>query len=548
MKAWYKIIFTVISILLVASFLRIYNLTIIPVFADEAIYIRWAQIMRNVPELRFVPLSDGKQPLFMWMVIPFFKLFEDPLFAGRMVSVLCGIGTTVGVFVLSSLLFFDSRKVGKLSVSENQKSQKIRKSDMSESPNLRSSDSPSILSFLKNVRWEIPLLASFLYAISPFAIFFDRLALADAMLSMFGIWTFIFSLLAVRYQRLDASMLAGFMLGGAFLTKSPALYFALLVPMTVLFFEWGNKKGRYKRGIITVLLWSVTLAIGYGFYNILRLGSNFQMLSSRNLDYVYPVKHILESPFDPLKPFLMEVGRWFWIMGPGVFILLVICGVTLNAKKYPRQIIFLTVLSFAPILASAEYAKVFTARYIFFSIPYLMILAATFLLVTKKKVILFGAFGIFILHSLFIDYLYLTDPQNAPLPRSERSGYLEEWTAGYGIKEVSEFLRSECACDPKIKVVVGTEGYFGTLPDGLQMYMNDMPQVTIIGVGQPIFKMPESLAESKKAGNKTYLVVNSTRFTGDANNLGLKLLRMYPKAQRPDGTFESLLLFEVDNK
>ncbi len=543
MKQWLKVILPGAAILLFALSLRIYNLTIIPVFADEAIYIRWSQIMRALPELRFVPLSDGKQPLFMWMVIPFLKLFEDPLFAGRMVSVLSGIGTTVGVFVLTWLLFQNNK-------SQEPNSKQTPNSNKKNSKRFEHSriEKFDIVWNLKFGSWnlKLPLLASFLYAISPFAIFFDRLALADSMLSMFGIWTFIFALITVRTQRLDTAMIAGFTLGGALLTKSPALYFALLLPITVLFFKWKGEDGRYLRGLRTIVLWCVTLAIGYGFYNILRLGTNFHMLSSRNLDYVYPVSHLWERPFDPLKPFLMEVVRWLWIMGPSVLMVLVVAAIVLNAKKYPRQILFLVILAFAPIFASAEFAKVFTARYIFFSIPYLMILAASLLLVSWKKMVVYGVFGIFIMHSFYIDYLYLNDPQKAYLPRSERSGYLEEWTSGYGIKEVSEFLRSECACDPKIKVVVGTEGYFGTLPDGLQIYMNDMPQVTIIGVGQPVRNVPTSLRESKDAGNKTYLVVNSTRFLGDADKLGLKLVQSYPKAIRPDGTRESLLLFEVE--
>src|SRR3989344_5881588 len=93
------------AILLLAFFLRIYRLTLIPIFGDEAIYIRWSQIMRAEPGLRFVPLSDGKQPLFMWLVIPFLKIISDPLFASRLVSVFSGMGTLVGIFFLSYILF-----------------------------------------------------------------------------------------------------------------------------------------------------------------------------------------------------------------------------------------------------------------------------------------------------------------------------------------------------------------------------------------------------------------------------------------------------------
>jgi len=72
---------------------RLINLDTIPVFADEAIYIRWAQIMKNEPTLRFLPLSDGKQPLFMWLIIPFLKFVSDPVIAGRLTSVAAGFGT-----------------------------------------------------------------------------------------------------------------------------------------------------------------------------------------------------------------------------------------------------------------------------------------------------------------------------------------------------------------------------------------------------------------------------------------------------------------------
>jgi hypothetical protein len=434
---------------------------------------------------------------------------------------LSGLGTTVGIFVLTVLLF--TKRVAK-DVDQFQWKE--------------------LLELIKNdVSIKVALIASLLYALSPFAVFFDRLALADSMLSMFGIWTFIFAVLCVRYQRLDMAMLSGFSLGGALLTKSPALYFSILLPISLLFFRW-EKKDRVRRALTTISLWFVSFGIGYGFYNILRLGPNYHMLSARNLDYVYPVNHIFERPFDPLIPFLHRVWEWLIILGPFALVILVVVGIIINIKRYPREILFLTILAFAPIIASAEYAKVFTARYIFFSLPYLMILAASFFYVRKKALFSLGV-SAFIFHSLYANYSLLTNPEHANLPRSERSGYLEEWTAGHGIKEISTYLKNEYKNNPTQKIVVGTEGYFGTLPDGLQIYMNDRPEVTIIGVGQPIRNVHESLLESKKAGNKTYLVVNDTRLLEDPEKLNLRLVEKYEKAVKPDGTRESLLFFEV---
>ena len=84
-------------------FLRLSKLNSIPVFVDEAIYIRWSQVMRNEASLRFLPQTDGKQPLFMWATIPFFKISSDPLVAGRLVSVATGFGTFLGIGFLTYL-------------------------------------------------------------------------------------------------------------------------------------------------------------------------------------------------------------------------------------------------------------------------------------------------------------------------------------------------------------------------------------------------------------------------------------------------------------
>src|SRR3989304_2252128 len=82
LKKWGKTILIGMGILALALGLRLASLTYVPVFVDEAIYIRWSQVMRAEPTLRFMPLSDGKQPLFMWLTIPFLKLFDNPLVAG----------------------------------------------------------------------------------------------------------------------------------------------------------------------------------------------------------------------------------------------------------------------------------------------------------------------------------------------------------------------------------------------------------------------------------------------------------------------------------
>ncbi|MDP2860972.1 MAG: hypothetical protein Q8N98_04665, partial [bacterium] len=196
--------------------------------------------------------------------------------------------------------------------------------------------------------------------------------------------------------------------------------------------------------------------------------------------------------------------------------------------------------------------KVFTSRYILLCVPYLLILASHFLtekvspFLEKSALFpfrrLFPLTGIFILifFSLRFDYFLLTNPALANLPAGDRQGYLEEWSAGQGIFEASRFFRQKAKTG---KVLVGTEGFFGTLPDGLQIYVEGEKNITVIGVGLQLQKVPEKLLNAT-VDNFVYLLVNDTRnnLTGDPR---AKLLEKYPKAVKPDGTRESLLLYEI---
>lgn len=500
-KNWKNTILLGAGILILALFLRLYHLTYLPVFGDEAIYIRWAQVMRAESTMRFLPLSDGKQPLFMWAIIPFFKIFSDPLFAGRFVSVLAGMGSVVGIFALTDILF---------------KSKKIA------------------------------LIAALVYAISPFSVFFDRMALVDSLLAMFGVWTLFLGIVTARTLRLDFAMITGFALGGALLTKSPATFFVTLLPTTWILSKWpSDLKRRVVQLIKLIFLLLLAYVIAYGMYNILRLGPNFHMLAIRNRDYIYPLSHILERPLDPFIPFVDRSFEWLWILGPGVFLILAFAGILINIKKFPKQVILLALWFALPLLVQSEFARVFTARYILFIFPFLAIFAATVFMGKKLKQVFTVLFIIFIFHALRIDNLVLTNIETAPLPRSERSGYLEEWTSGYGIAEVADFIRAQYLSEPDKKIVVGTEGYFGTLPDGLQIYLNDIREITVIGVGLGIKEVPEQLRDAKKAGDKVYLVVNSSRFLGEREKGDFNLLAVYPKAVKPDGNRETLLFFEI---
>lgn len=502
-KSWKWTLVGLLVVVFCAFFLRIFKLNLIPVFADEAIYIRWAQVMRAEPSLRFLPLSDGKQPLFMWVTMPMLKFISDPLVAGRLVSVLAGLGTTIGVFVLSIVLF-NSRKVG--------------------------------------------LLASLLYALSPFAVFFDRMALVDSMLSFFGIWTLVFMILAVRNLSLGLAFLAGFSLGGAMLTKSPALFFAMFLPVSLLFVQFKVKRDRAGNFFKSLGLFGAAFVLAFGMFNILRLGENFHMMGTRNFDYVYPYSHLSDSPLNPLLAHVDRALEWFMVTGPAALLFLAIAGFFVNAGKYKKEVLVLVVWGVLPILIQAEFAKVFTSRYIFFTLPPLVVLAASVLKRFKKPPYLYGVYALvalFFVQTFLYHGSFFQSPERTSWP--ERDGYMADWTAGTGIKEISALIKLKRDANPERQIVVGTEGYFGTLPDGLQIYLEKEPRITVIGVGLDMKEVPASLKEAANAGNITYLVANASRlkFPLSFENYGLRQVAWYEKAENENGYRDVLYLFEV---
>ncbi|HRT39935.1 MAG TPA: glycosyltransferase family 39 protein [Candidatus Woesebacteria bacterium] len=448
---------------------RLINLTKLPIFCDEAIYLRWSQIIKAVETLRFIPLSDGKQPLFMWLTVPFLKLFNDPLMAGRFVSVLAGFGTLVGIYLITCLI-------------ANQKT---------------------------------ALIATLIYLVLPFTFFFDRLALADNLLSMFGVWSLYFSLLITKYPRLDLAMILGITLGLAWLTKSPAIYFIVLAFFTII----QKQAKKFYLPIISVIFALI-------IYNILRLGPQFHLIALRNRDYVWPVMEILKHPFDPFKPHLVDIFNIY--------------------KQYlglPFFFLFFTQFNpilwawfILPLLATSIIAKVFTARYILFSLPPLIILLALALGKIKNKLILGGLILTFIPGILFIHRLTI-DPFHQKLPPTE-TGYLSGWTAGWGIKEAADYLKERAK---QTNVIVGTEGYFGTLPDGLQIYTNDVEQLTILGVGLDISQIPPSLTDAFQHGDEVYLLFNQSRLKlSPQEKEKVNLVKSYPK---PDN--DNLELYQI---
>jgi hypothetical protein len=506
------IVLAAIFITLLYFVSRLPNLTSIPVFGDEAIYIRWSQIIKSVDSLRFVPLSDGKQPLFMWATAIFFKFIKDPLIASRLLSVVSGYFTLIAIsLTLAILINFKSTSKNPLQF---------------------------ISQSIKN-NYKYCLFIALIYIFTPYSFFFDRLALPDSLLSTLVSISLFLLILITKFPRLDLSLILGSFLGLAWLTKSPALYFVVISSVWLLINTYKNKYN---------LIYSVISAIiAFVIYNILRLGPQFHQIALRNQDYVWGLSDILNHPFDPLKShFLAVLKIWSTYLNWAIIILPLI-ALIFYILKFKKQFfllnpLFLLIIWFvSPLLVTITFVKTFTSRYILFSLPSLLIIFSYtfyfFLQKSTKKPLLIALVILLQIPGLIFIYQISTKPESVTLPPTE-AGYIQDWTSGWGIKSVSEHLIDR---SKSVNVIVGTEGYFGTLPDGLQIYTNQVPQLTVFGVGLDFTTIPEKLIDAHEYGDEVYLLINQSRNKLLPQELEkLKIIQKHPK---PAG--DNLILYQL---
>lgn len=472
---------------------RLINLNTIPVFGDEAIYLRWSQIIKNVETLRFIPLNDGKQPLYMWLVVPLLK-FLPPLMAGRFLSILAGFLTLFLITILFAIY-----------------------------QNFQSKNDEPLSFLLESISKNIysNFIPALVYIFLPFSFFFDRIAVPDNLLSLFGILSIMLTVLLAKFPRLDISMLLGVSLGLAWITKSPAIYFIVLAftGYTIL----GNPKKIYFPVI--------SIIISYAIYNLLRLGPQFHQIALRNLDYVHPITEILKHPLDPLKPHFFDLINLYksYISLPIIFLLFI------KLKKINKLFVYILLVFLLPLIANMAMAKVFTGRYILFTLPYLVILLSIGIINIPKKYSLLVT--LLFVPNLFYIYQLSFNPYNTKIPTSE-SGYTSGWTAGWGIESISKYLINQATT---YNVIVGTEGYFGTFPDGLQIYTNDIPQLTVFGVNNDLVDIPEKLIDARTHGDDVYVIKNSSK--NNFNPPALEKLNLISTYTKPDNS--SIYLYQL---
>ncbi len=442
---------------------RLFHLTSLPIFVDEAIYSRWAQIGLHDPAWRFISLTDGKQPLFMWSAMPLLHFIKDPLFATRLVSVISGFFTIVGMWYAGFLL--KDKRTGYVAAS--------------------------------------------LAIITPFLFFYDRFAVVESMLTASGVWLFILSLILAKTRRLDTALITGIVGGLAFLIKSPAQIFILLLPVAYLFL--AEDKNRFKKTnlIKYFALLILVVVMAEVINNIQRLSPWMYMITQKNGDFVIsPLKMLTEHPYRIWQNFV-DSQRWLisYLTLP-IYAFAVYGGIKL--MKNTSQFFLVSAWFWGPLFALCMTALLYRPRYLVFIVPFVLLYAATaFPQKTKHRVMILAVMAIWPLRFMYQSYF---TPLTMPLIKADQD-YVSGWAAGNGVKEISAWLVNR-AREVGTDLDVYTEGTFGLLPHGIELYTSERTKKLQITGLYPIMSVPPLLVRQNAERNKeTYFILNNTQVT-----------------------------------
>jgi 4-amino-4-deoxy-L-arabinose transferase-like glycosyltransferase len=412
------------AVLLLSYFAtRLYNLTAVPIFTDEAIYIRWVQIFRGDIGQLFVSLNDGKQPLFIWLGYPFNWAFSNPLLAQRLVSAFAGFSTMLALYLLSKELFSNKRTA---------------------------------------------FFAAGLYIVLPFALVYDKLALYDSLLATFAVWSLYFEIKLVKQNNISNAIFAGAVIGCGLLTKSSAYFFLLLLPTTLVLFNF-NHKTRNTRLLKWLCLAILTSSIALTLYSVLRFSTNYHFIADKNNVFVYPLDIWIKHPLKYVFHNIEVIAPDFIVYFTPSLLVLATAAFLVTRKFYQEKLLLLCwfTLPFI-ILALFGNSQYLYPRYTFFMAMPLIILSSftlnSVLEIKKYKTFILIALSLLFIPIVRTDFIILSNFSKAPIPNSDRKQLITGYASGIGVNETVKYINQEAK---ENKIYVGTEGLFGLMPEAL---------------------------------------------------------------------------------
>lgn len=420
-------------------FFHLINLTLLPIFNDESIYLDWAWFNTHVPGHLYDSLLDAKQPLIIWIFGIFENFFTDPLFAGRFVSVVIGSITALGIYEVSKKL----------------------------------------------LNKNVAIIATLLYSVIPIFVFYNRQALMEAAIACVGVWSFDALLNLLQKPSTRNGIILGVILGLGFFIKSSSLLFVASSFLLILFYLLKDKKMKiiesYAVSLFTIFCVNILLFINPVFW---------QTLSSNNR-YSYSLDELFVFPIGSWTSHLIgffEIG--FVFITPFVFITSLVGVFFMIKNKNKNHHIFLAYFMIA-LLLEIFLGKWQSQRYIVPFIPFLVIPASYFFdILWKGNILKKGIVITSFLISLTLSTLIIFNPSYYIMQLSKISSYsdvlyVHGQTSGYGIKEAMQYIKDNSSGSQPAIILFPLN--IGNPESAVNLYSQREPQLVALHIDRQFF-------------------------------------------------------------
>jgi hypothetical protein len=309
------------------------------------------------------------------------------------------------------------------------------------------------------------LVAGGLYVFCPMTLFYDRLVMADPVMSTFFALSLLASARATQSGRVRDGLLAGPPAALAVLSKASGVLL-LFVPVAA----WLALSRPLRRGLPAL---GAALAATFGLvaWPLWRFLEASRSMAERN------VGGGVAGSLDRIARNLALAADWFpgWWTLP--IVLLALAGALVAIVRRARPGVYLAAAGLVPLAFLVVTATFWYPRYILYAAVPGVILAARALVDLvgwaasrlafpagrPRHALLAAAATLALVPALRVDFWLWTDPSRAPMPGLERLQFVEGWPSGYGVRETVRFVEDELARHPGgLTVVVNSRAHLTT--------------------------------------------------------------------------------------
>ncbi|HSW88314.1 MAG TPA: glycosyltransferase family 39 protein [Candidatus Saccharimonadales bacterium] len=482
------------SLIILYILTRIFNLTLLPIFNDEAIHIYWAKLIASSNKQWFISLIDGEPPLFIWSIVVFLKLLPSTwyLIAGRLPSVLAGLVGLLGIYQLANALFFSKR---------------------------------------------VAFLSGIFFTISPFFLFYDRLASYDSLLSALGVWSIYFAVKSAQELHIKYFLLWGVVLGLTLLSKASGIIFLFLSIIT--FFTFFLKEGQRKK-VKHIIYIVFTIILAEGLHGLLFFSHGYHLYTSTGISrYTIPISVLLQNPFIVFPRNVHSFYLWIFSYYTWPVLLVGVIGSLYLFFTKQSHILLLLFLWLFPVLVVLVTGIDPYPRHILFTTPYFFLILAVFIrhIYRLKKFLVIALFLAMCILPLYFAILLLFNPPAASLPAVDKNQYITGVPSGYGLEKVFTFLQKTSA---KKHITVITLGTVSLFPYAFNLEFWNNPNVTIIPLWPVTKNTRQEIIRLSKV-TPVYVVLKYNTYQQHKNFMQELGLQKKLQSDRPD-TKTSILL------